>query len=304
VHTMGVPKRFIFTVLGAVSFFHIYAMRVNLSVSIDKFAPHFKYNDFEKGLVLSAFFYGYITSQLLGGFIAAKGHGVRVFALGLLSTSVLTVLTPLAAPNLPLMVALRIVEGMGEGVTFPAMHMLLGRWTPSKERTILSSVVYSSCYMGTVIAQPVTGWLCESSFLGGWPASFYVFGVTGTVTALLFIWLVYESPDVHPGMSEHERAYIKSSGMYEDLRGGGSSHSRNLITQSLLRKPLLSDKEAPSGPLEADGETEEYPLLPSKDNDSVPWKAIFSSRCVWGLILAHTCHNYGLCMAHMIHNFA
>ena len=68
-----VPKRFLFTALGATAFFHIYAMRVNLSVSIDKFAPHFGYTDVEKGLALSAFFYGYITSQLLGGFLAAKG---------------------------------------------------------------------------------------------------------------------------------------------------------------------------------------------------------------------------------------
>lgn len=187
-------------------------------------------------------------------------------------------------------------------MTFPAMHMLLGRWTPSQERTILASVIYSSCYLGTVIAQPVTGWLCDSSFLLGWPSSFYIFGITGTVTSILFAIFVYESPEAHPTISNEERAYIQ-----DHLRWGlGIQSQKGQIavgTQSMLRKPLLagesdhhpaSESLAPSPP-DVEEQSEGFPLLRAKVSRPVPWRAILSTPCVWGLVLAHTCHNYGLC---------
>ena len=63
-----------------------------------------------------------------------------------------------------------------QGVTFPAMHAILGRWAPPVERSFLVSLCYAGSQMGTVLAQPISGLLCDSTFLGGWPAVFYVFG--------------------------------------------------------------------------------------------------------------------------------
>lgn len=30
--------------------------------------------------------------------------------------------------------------------------------------------------LGTIIGMPLTGYLCSSSFWGGWPSVFYIFG--------------------------------------------------------------------------------------------------------------------------------
>ena len=49
------------------------------------------------GWVLSAFFYGYLITQIPGGYLASRFGGRYVFGLGILLTSVLTLLTPLAA---------------------------------------------------------------------------------------------------------------------------------------------------------------------------------------------------------------
>ena len=47
---------------------------------------------------------------------------------GVLITSIFTLLTPLAAnTSVGLFAAARVIEGLGEGVTFPAMHAMLGR---------------------------------------------------------------------------------------------------------------------------------------------------------------------------------
>lgn len=40
-----------------------------------------------------------------------------------------------------LMILMRIGEGIGGGVTFPAMHVMLATWAPPNERSTMSSLV-------------------------------------------------------------------------------------------------------------------------------------------------------------------
>lgn len=44
------------------------------------------------------------------------------------------------------MIIMRIGEGIGGGVTFPAMHVMLASWAPPEERSIMSSIVYKKFY--------------------------------------------------------------------------------------------------------------------------------------------------------------
>lgn len=65
--------------------------------------------------MLSSFFYGYIITQLPGGCLALKFGGKNLFGLGILSTAVLTLLTPVAArASVALLVTLRILIGLCE----------------------------------------------------------------------------------------------------------------------------------------------------------------------------------------------
>lgn len=58
---------------------------------------------------------------------------------------VCTILTPLAAKlHYTAMIAMRIGEGIGGGVTFPAMHVMLASWAPPTERSTMSALVYVS----------------------------------------------------------------------------------------------------------------------------------------------------------------
>lgn len=77
----------------------------------------FDWTSTQKGLILSSFFYGYITTQLIGGVIAAKIGGNRIFGIGIGMTAILTLLTPLAAKShLYVLLAVRVIEGVFEGV--------------------------------------------------------------------------------------------------------------------------------------------------------------------------------------------
>lgn len=65
--------------------------------------------------MLSSFFYGYIVTQLPGGWLAPKFGGGKLYGFGILTTAILTLLTPtIAYSGLGPLVTVRIIEGIFE----------------------------------------------------------------------------------------------------------------------------------------------------------------------------------------------
>ena len=64
---------------------------------------------------MGSFFYGYIITQLPGGWLGARFGGKYLFGFGVLSTAVLTMFTPMAARHsVGMFILVRILEGLGE----------------------------------------------------------------------------------------------------------------------------------------------------------------------------------------------
>lgn len=75
----------------------------------------FVWTEYEQGLILGSFFWGYVLTNMLGGRLGEVIGGKLVFGFGVLVTAVLTLLTPVVAQaSTPLLIALRVVEGLGE----------------------------------------------------------------------------------------------------------------------------------------------------------------------------------------------
>ena len=131
-------------------------------------------------------------SKIPGGFLADK-FGARVLlSAGMLCTSFLTLFTAIVADWGPdWLIALRILEGLGEGVTYPAAASFWARWAPAHERSKMIGFCFAGAQMGTVLAIPLTGLLIEIS---GWPSVFYWFGGVGCVWCLLFFAYARNSP--------------------------------------------------------------------------------------------------------------
>ncbi|XP_068975091.1 sialin isoform X1 [Bombus flavifrons] len=217
-------RRYVVGVLAFFGFFTSYILRVNLSVAIvamtakvhkiDKngteyFEQEFDWDSKTQGLVLSSFFYGYISTQLLGGWLGARIGGKRVFGLGIATTAFLTIITPpLARMSVYILVALRIVEGICEGVTYPCIHAIWAQWAPPLERSKLATLAFSGSFFGTVFAMPVAGLMAE--YLG-WASVFYVFGAAGLVWFFYWWIIVKDKPEDDTSISEAELEYIKSS---------------------------------------------------------------------------------------------
>ena len=54
----------------------------------------------------------------------------------------------------------------------------------------------------------MSGWLCDSGFLGGWPSVFYVLGGLLLVWCVAWFLLVSDYPEVHPRISPVEKNYL------------------------------------------------------------------------------------------------
>lgn len=71
-----------------------------------------------------------------------------------------------AASSAPLIVC-RIALGMGEGVAFPAVHSLLGRYVPEEQQTSAVAIITAASYLGIAVAfgyvgvqRPYSPWPC------------------------------------------------------------------------------------------------------------------------------------------------
>lgn len=95
-----------------------------------------------------------------------------------------------------------------QGVTYPAMHSMLAHWTPKFERSTATALVHAGAHVGAMAALTFSGFLASTDFLGGWPSVFYVFGVLGCVWFVFWLYLVYDSPEEHPRITQEEYDYI------------------------------------------------------------------------------------------------
>ncbi|XP_029977009.1 sialin [Salarias fasciatus] len=194
--------------------------------------PQYPWDSETQGWLLGAFFFGYLCTQIPGGYLAGHYGGSLFLGLGVLGTAGLTLLTPLAASwGSYWLFALRALEGFGEGVTFPAMMAMWARWAPPLERSRLMTLSGSGASFGAFLALPLTGYICE---MLGWPAVFYLCGGAGCLWAVFWFILVSDDPRKHRRISKEERDYIIKS-----LGPQGTGHGWSLpLLSMLLSVPL------------------------------------------------------------------
>ncbi|XP_016338634.1 vesicular glutamate transporter 3-like [Sinocyclocheilus anshuiensis] len=220
----GLPKRYIIAILSGLGFCISFGIRCNLGVAIVEMVNNntvyingtavmqpaqFNWDPETVGLIHGSFFWGYIVTQIPGGFISNKLAANRVFGAAIFLTSVLNMFIPSAArAHYGCVMFVRILQGLVEGVTYPACHGMWSKWAPPLERSRLATTSFCGSYAGAVIAMPLAGVLVQYV---GWPSVFYIYGVFGIIWYSFWLLLAYDSPAIHPTISEEERTYIEAS---------------------------------------------------------------------------------------------
>ncbi|CAK1586760.1 unnamed protein product [Parnassius mnemosyne] len=186
-----------------------------------------------QGIVLSCYFWGYFVSQIPGARVAELFSAKWVMFFSVTINVVCTLLTPVMAElHYIAVVLMRIGEGIGGGVTFPAMHVLLSKWAPPAERSVMAALVYAGTSLGTVISMLMAGVLTATL---GWESVFYVMGGLSCAWCVLWVALVRDSPQQQPLISKEEREMIVTS-----LGGKTDDHSEHKKLAMPWRAALTS----------------------------------------------------------------
>ncbi|XP_070490732.1 putative inorganic phosphate cotransporter [Chironomus tepperi] len=232
----NIPVRYILIIMGGFALINAYTMRNVLSIAItemtyraaengtkiyDNTCPAtsesytkgrdgYVWSEQLQGVILGAFYWGYTILHIPGAILAAKYGGKYTLSIGILSTAILTLLTPITIEygGAYWLIALRILEGFGEGTTFPALNTLLSAWIPEKERAKATAIVFGGAQMGNIITNSVSGLLL--GYFDGWSAPFYFFGGAAVIWFIVFEFLCYNDPESHPFITNSEKEYLQA----------------------------------------------------------------------------------------------
>jgi ACS family glucarate transporter-like MFS transporter len=188
-----------------------YLERVNLSIAGPTIQKEFGLTNVQLGYVFSAFVWSYALFQAPSGRIADRFGPRRVLTFGILWWSVCTALSGLAPDSLsiaiPLLIAVRFLLGAGEAVMFPTANKLVASWIPMPERGMATGIILGGVGIGSAVAPPLIIWIIIT---WGWRWAFLIMAPIGIFAALLWHWLVRDTPREHPWMTKKELAHIES----------------------------------------------------------------------------------------------
>ena len=205
---MIIPVRFRVVFMSFLAVFICYIDRVNLSVAIIPMQEQFGWSESQVGIILGSFYFGYLISMTIGGFLADKYGGKIILAYGLLLWSFFTVITPaFAYSGFFFLIFIRVMMGLGEGITFPSWHSIYARWVPFQERTRAIAFTNSGMAVGTVFGLVVTALIIEAY---SWEWVFYSFGALGIIWFFFWNKLVTSYPEDHKSISKEELEYIRA----------------------------------------------------------------------------------------------
>ncbi|XP_049854257.1 sialin-like [Schistocerca gregaria] len=168
----------------------------------------FDWDEHQQNMVIGGAFWLYWAGQLPGGTLAQYYGTKRVFGYSNLFCCVTTLLVPLFAhTDYRLLVALRVLQGVSIGLSWPSLNRIVSQWIPPDDRSKFMSS-YMGGSIGTAVTFPLCGMLIH--YLN-WQSVFYVTSVIGIAWFVFWWWLVFDSPSQHPTITQKELAYIRSS---------------------------------------------------------------------------------------------
>lgn len=198
--------RFRFAVISALwmTLFFLFLDRVNISLAVPYMMDELKMTGVETGIVLSAYYWGYIAGQLGGGFASDHWTIRRWATVMFFCWCILTALTGTCRSLLQLAIV-RGFFGISEGAVANPIHKLENHWLLPNERGWAYGMGMGFGYMGLILGTPLVAWLIES---WGWRVMFYSTGAL-TLLGVIYFWLlVYDHPQDHPWISEAEKTLI------------------------------------------------------------------------------------------------
>ncbi|OMO59100.1 Major facilitator superfamily [Corchorus olitorius] len=252
---MNFPKRYLIVILTFFSTSVCYIERVGFSIAYTVAADAAGISEASKGLLLSAFFWGYACSQVPGGWAAQKIGGRKILLLSFVLWSSTCFLVPLDPNRATVLIVARLLVGVAQGFIFPSIHTVLAQWVPPHERSRSVSLTTSGMYLGAAMGMLFLPSLVKFK---GPQSVFLAEAALGVMWSLL--WFEYATD---PPRSEHPKA---------TAAGFGES--------------LLPTKAGQKMKVENGGSTVR--------TAQIPWRKILVSGPVWAIVVNNFTFHYAL----------
>lgn len=221
-------KRWLIIVQFLLCYLVLYMDRSNMSIAGPSMMKEFNWSATQFGLVSTAFFMGYACTMIIGGWLADRFGGGKVIIFGALWWSIFVFLTPFGT-SLGLMVIIRMMMGMGEGVALPAISSMVAKWIPKKEAGLAQGICLVGVPLGITLTMPLAAWIIQAH---SWKMVFWTFAFTAPIWILIWLRFGKDKPENDPNLSKEELAYIKST-------QGGSQETASRYTD-LTPKDIFS----------------------------------------------------------------
>ncbi|XP_062589039.1 vesicular glutamate transporter 3-like isoform X1 [Saccostrea cucullata] len=158
----------------------------------------------------TAYFVGYVITQLPGGFLAVRFSPTKLFGGAIMISGSCFVVLAFIMKYSPIIVfVIRFIQGLAEGVSQPAMSSVVSAWAPKSERTRIVGISFSGIYLSTSLASVIAG---ATTCYVSWHAGLFIYGGSGILWSLVWFCTVYDSPMMHPTLSEKERRIFTEEG--------------------------------------------------------------------------------------------
>jgi MFS family permease len=168
-------NRLVFMVTAAM--FINYVDRGNLATAAPLMQSDTGLSPEQLGILMSAFYYGYVPLMPATGWLAERYGAKAVLAAGVTLWSLATMLTGFAH-GFVMLLALRVLLGVGESVSFPCAAKLIANAVPVSRLGVANGVMAFGYLLGPAVGTYVGGHMMASM---GWRPVFVIFGLASVL---------------------------------------------------------------------------------------------------------------------------
>jgi len=196
--------------------FVAYVLRTNFSIVSESMMHDLGMNEYQLGMVFSAFAAGYAFFQFPGGMFGDKfGPRFAITAIAII-WSLLTVVTAVIPGSdvwsvgtiVAALIVTRFLVGVSHAPFFPVtIGGTIERWFPVKQWGLPNGLSSTGLTLGAAVTAPLVVLLMESY---GWRGALLITAPAGLLAALAYYWFVTDDPATHPRITAAELDFIRS----------------------------------------------------------------------------------------------
>ncbi|MGE1066423.1 MFS transporter, ACS family, D-galactonate transporter [Megasphaera paucivorans] len=200
-----------------------YVDRAVISVLMPSIQADLQFSPEMVGIILSAFFWGYVLMQIPSGWLCDKfSPGKIIVGTGCL-WGAFQIVTGFVTSSTAF-ITIRSLLGMSEAPIYPAGGKLQSVWLTNTERGKGAALLDSGSAVGNAIGAPLCALFV--AWLDGWRGALMAAGVLTIIVVLACRNLVSETPESNPHVNEAEREYLRKAFAEEDSASLNNNDSK------------------------------------------------------------------------------